>query len=649
MATSNNVGRGSDPAREEFMLKIQASILERCLRKEVQEKQTVEERCRLLRQRISSMEDELSEAGKASVARRSLEDSSRSEFDAVDHGEFLRWLASTSRSASNTPQQEHAELPISNKKRTRDSADGFHVFSVAISETSSAHSTSHTKRVRYTSKESPPCLRCRILKKKCDAAEPCSHCPTQSYDSENDFWKVLGCFRGHLRDMANIFCPDFSRATSRTLQNPVAGIKTINFVLTKSRISDQKRGRIMHLIHHLADFKSLSGPAWENLSFRESITRSATSLERFEGDPAIYGIDLQDYEAAWAILQLVSMDHIYLTKTAYNLFSLLRLGNCYAKHDPTRWDIFLQAKKILRQSVELYLLERLCSQIALGAMNGPIPFDTTNPMPNTLVLVDLKEDIESFLHNFERLCAGRAKLSWSSQLAAFFALATFGIAKSVLTDAYMLRDKYEETSRWSLDHALKMSSAYKGLVSVFCWASKSDVMLQVEEDDPARPVTLEQIQEMVHFSSWIALGFKGTKEFLLSLGTCFLPDGSFNGFLAQKLGIDTIPKLPAASDELRKDDPTISQTLPSSSQQIDDRSRIVYAPNTRSNYTTSIEDLSPLTTLATPPPIGNYTSIMFVPHDLAGDQALTRGHGGRESDILERAGENGAIENLPKR
>lgn len=116
------------------------------------------------------------------------------------------------------------------------------------------------------------------------------------------------------------------------MKHPIEDISTINFVLTKSRVSAQKRQRILHLIHTVDDFKLLSGPIWENTSSRESISRSAISLERHQGDMATE-IDLEDYESAWAVLQLVSMDSIYLTKTAYNIFSLMRLGNRYSKID----------------------------------------------------------------------------------------------------------------------------------------------------------------------------------------------------------------------------------------------------------------------------------------------------------------------------
>ncbi|CZR56777.1 uncharacterized protein PAC_06666 [Phialocephala subalpina] len=625
MATDNDASeRGwADPAREEFMLKIQASILERVLRK-----------------------------GKASTARRCLEDSSRSEFDAVDHEEFLRWLAASPRSATNTPRQEHALLPVTSRKRTGEDSDGFHVFSVTPPVRSSGTSPSRTKR--------------------CDGSDPCSHCPTQGFDSESDFWKVLGCFRGHLRDMVDIFCPDFSRATTRKFKQPMSGIETINFVLTRSRVSLQKKQRIMHLIKTRSEFAMLLSSTWENTSIRESISHSAISLDQYEMDELLIDAILVDYEALWAVLQLVSMDRTYLMKTAYNLFSLIRVGNYCSQNDRTRWDIFFQAKRILRQSVELYLLERLCGQIATGQVVGPMPFDTRGA-PNTLVMVDLKEDVEFFLRSFEKICAGRAKLTGSSQLAAFFALLVFSIAKSILTDAYVIRDSYEEVSPWTVDHALTISSAYKGLVSVFCWSSKSDAMLQYEGDDPVATAALEQIHGMVRLKSWAALGFRGTKDFLLSLGTCSLPDGSFNGFLAQKFGIDTISKMPTrVGGDIHEDAGTIDTrreifgmlpgglrdsfvrnfggvllypvdsapeeqgTLPNRPPSAADagphQQRMAF------NLPSDGYNANPISTTTS----GGYSSITFVPHD-SDEEQVARRHGGRrgalDSETLEKSRE----------
>jgi len=128
--------------------------------------------------------------------------------------------------------------------------DAFHVFPITP-DSSSREDSEHSierphKRPRIAEKDKPPCLRCRILKKKvshseyslslrqsddgcgllqspdldfntvsntwliimqCDSLEQCSHCPMQSFENESDFWKILGCFRARLQDFSHIFCP----------------------------------------------------------------------------------------------------------------------------------------------------------------------------------------------------------------------------------------------------------------------------------------------------------------------------------------------------------------------------------------------------------------------------------------------------------
>ncbi|KFY41269.1 hypothetical protein V494_03090 [Pseudogymnoascus sp. VKM F-4513 (FW-928)] len=45
-----------------------------------------------------------------------------------------------------------------------------------------------------------PCLRCKVLKKKCDCQNPCKECPQQDVMAP-DLWKALGCFHGPLTEM----------------------------------------------------------------------------------------------------------------------------------------------------------------------------------------------------------------------------------------------------------------------------------------------------------------------------------------------------------------------------------------------------------------------------------------------------------------
>ncbi|KAE9364605.1 hypothetical protein N431DRAFT_354919 [Stipitochalara longipes BDJ] len=301
---------------------------------------------------------------------------------------------------------------------------------------------------------------------------------------------------------------------------------------------------MMHLVEARPDFAQLDDASWDDITNRGSVSRAAITMTEYGGDGDTFtpdGFLQQDYEAAWSILQAVSMDSTYLTKTEYNLFTLLRQGNEFSVYEPEYWELFNQTKRILRQSVEFYLLERLCSQMASGDMIPP--FDPSSSTPNTLVLVDLKDDIESFLRRFEKICAGRAKLTGFAQLACFYALLVFGIAKSILIDAYSIRADYEEPNPWEEEDAVRITSAYKALVSVFCWSSKSDVVLdpEIDQDDELGAALLET-RAMVQSAKWEGRGFRGMKEFLLGLGSCFFADGSYNGFFMQKFGKERIPR-----------------------------------------------------------------------------------------------------------
>jgi hypothetical protein len=114
-------------------------------------------------------------------------------------------------------------------------------------------------------------------------------------------------------------------------------------VLTKSRVSDQKRRRMMHLVEARPDFAQLDDASWDDITNRGSVSRAAITLTEYGGDGDTFtpdGFLQQDYEAAWSVLQAVSMDQTYLTTTEYNLFTLLRQGNEFSVYEPVSASFF---------------------------------------------------------------------------------------------------------------------------------------------------------------------------------------------------------------------------------------------------------------------------------------------------------------------
>jgi hypothetical protein len=81
------------------------------------------------------------------------------------------------------------------------------------------------------------------------------------------------------------------------------------------------------------DFLDLEESSWQDIGKRESISRAATSFEQYNGDVSELNVTSEDYEAPWSVLQAISMDMTYLTRTTFNLFSLIRLGNVFAKSE----------------------------------------------------------------------------------------------------------------------------------------------------------------------------------------------------------------------------------------------------------------------------------------------------------------------------
>jgi len=79
---------------------------------------------------------------------------------------------------------------------------------------------------------------------------------------------------------------------------------------------------------------------------------------------------------------------------------------------------------------------------------------------------------------------------------------------------------------------------------VFCWASKSDLLLEsAHEENLGFQRALEDTTIMLRTHEWPKWGFKGSKDFLVALGSNFLPDHTFNGFFFRRFGLSKMEQI----------------------------------------------------------------------------------------------------------
>lgn len=135
----------------------------------------------------------------------------------------------------------------------------------------------------------------------------------------------------------------FARSNSRVFRSPNGDTRVVNFSLTQSRVSGKKRRRILYLMNTNSNFKNLNCNSWEDTEERRILGTAAASSEELvevevEGSVSI---STESHEACWAVLQLMSMDSVYLKPTRYNLFLLIEHGNRFSALANVRCPVLL--------------------------------------------------------------------------------------------------------------------------------------------------------------------------------------------------------------------------------------------------------------------------------------------------------------------
>ncbi|KAL5323634.1 hypothetical protein ACEPPN_008173 [Leptodophora sp. 'Broadleaf-Isolate-01'] len=110
-------------------------------------------------------------------------------------------------------------------------------------------------------------------------------------------------------------------------------------------------------------------------------------------------------------------------------------------------------------------------------------------------------------------------------------------------------------SSWKDMDAVRINAMYKILVSVFAWASKSDLILDVEQsikeqDDSDLFKSVQDTRKMLRVEDYPPQGIKGSKDFLLSLGSHLLDDNKYKGFFIQRFGVHSLTIRPVAKEAI---------------------------------------------------------------------------------------------------
>jgi hypothetical protein len=120
----------------------------------------------------------ISFAGKADSARGYLRSPPISAFQTVQHDEFLRWIDARDKPLTHISPPSISNLHVQLSQRPHFPRDQASVVPITLTrehsptdDSAQLSSLSHRpKRIRTAAKEKPPCLRCKVLKKKVSCA-----------------------------------------------------------------------------------------------------------------------------------------------------------------------------------------------------------------------------------------------------------------------------------------------------------------------------------------------------------------------------------------------------------------------------------------------------------------------------------------------
>ncbi|KAK1757700.1 transcriptional regulator STP4 [Echria macrotheca] len=387
-------------------------------------------------------------------------------------------------------------------------------------------------------REIGPCLRCRILKKGCDSNNPCALCPDVPNSPDEDFWRILGCHRGPLANLAELMLPRSvsPRQTQTPLTSPHAVRRNMNEFLERNYIINPDAAGAVK--SHL-DFDD--GFWWtEDLA---NFPPTNPSLSSFSKDPV---------ERPPPILAVLASSW-NMTGTMYNFWELIRLSGAISMNrdsEARTYPVLYRAKLLLREAL-FYDLQQ---------PEPVIYVETHSPSSHGVVDdIDFYERfrllctcMNQFLQSFEEQTIHSSRHDPKGWAAILFSICIFSVVRTLLVD----RAAQSRLTSPPAAGVAAMHGVYKILVSTFSWSSP---MLL---DSPDGDMTLDDrdmlasVGAFLGRGSWSERGIPTTKDFLMLLGSGE-PEGTcFNGFIRQKSplrpGSFVLPPIAKHGEEARK-------------------------------------------------------------------------------------------------
>lgn len=144
-----------------------------------------------------------------------------------------------------------------------------------------------------------------------------------------------------------------------------------------------------------------------------------------------------------------------------------------------------------------------------------------------------------FLQSFEGCTMRRVLSEPKSWLSVFFSLCIFSIIRTILADLVSTPSRNIASSAQGglamPPGAVAMHSVYKVLISVFAWSTPMMLDNTVLELDETDRFLFATTADALRKDAWMPWGIRSTKDFLLGLGSGYLPDNlGFYGFFRQR-------------------------------------------------------------------------------------------------------------------